>query len=61
MRKQYFDASAFLPPKGRHADKHTKIRSDIPEIAIAKVEKAVAKRLKRWARDIENDAKSNRR
>ena len=51
MKRQYFDASAFYPPKGKHAEKHTKIRSEIPEFAIAKVEKAIAKRLRRWTRD----------
>ena len=38
-------------PKGKQASKHSKIRSDNPEIAIAKVEAAVAKRLRRQERN----------
>ena len=40
------------PPKGKHAGGgHTKTRSEKPEIAITKVERAVAKRLRRQERN----------
>lgn len=52
MKNKYIDATSFYPSKGKHAEKHTKIRSNIPEFAIAKVEKAVAKRLRKWKRDL---------
>lgn len=51
MKRQYLDAAAYYPPKGKHAEKHTKIRSEIPEFIIAKMEKAVEKRIRRWKRD----------
>ena len=38
-------------PKGKHASSHAKTRSDNPEIAIQKVEAAVAKRLRRQERN----------
>lgn len=40
-----------VKPKGKHAQNHTKIHSDVPEIAIMKVEKAVAKRLRKQERN----------
>lgn len=40
-----------VKPKGKQATKHAKTRSDNPEIAIAKVEAAVAKRLRRQERN----------
>lgn len=40
------------PPKGKHSGGvHSKIRSDKPEIAIAKVERAVVKRLRKQERN----------
>ena len=38
-------------PKGKHSRRHTKTHSDNPEIAIDKVEKAVAKRLRKAERN----------
>ena len=41
-----------VKPKGKHSQKHTKTRSDNPEIAILKVEKAIAKRLRKAEKNI---------
>ena len=59
MKKQLIDASLFYPSKGKHAEKHTKIRSEIPEFAIAKVEKAVEKRLRKWNKNLKLLMKMN--
>ena len=59
MKRQLMDATPFYPPKGKHAEKHTKIRSNIPEIAIAKVEKAVEKRLRKWNKNLKLLMKTN--
>ena len=40
-----------VKPKGKHASNQVKHRSDNPEIAIMKVEKAVEKRLRKQERN----------
>lgn len=52
MKSQYIDPNAYYPPRGKHAEKQTKSRSDNPAIAIAKVEKAVQKRLRKCQKNL---------
>lgn len=59
MKMQHVDPNAYYPPKGKHAEKQTKRRSEIPEFAIAKVEKAVQKRLRKCQRNLMELSKMN--